>query len=536
MWLSTTIQELRVSASVPANATSLHPHRVRSMTSCRLENQRCLLVALIAAALLLPLAATTQRAEARASSEAAAETKKKPTPAGPILAIVSLAKQRISVYGHAGLLAQSPVSTGMPGYRTPAGVFSVLQKSKFHRSNIYWNAPMPYMQRITWSGVTLHAGVVPGYPASHGCIRLPHRFAVDLYGMTKVGARIIIAPDDASVLSVEASRLPAPKLTPAPAEESGHSQAASTEVKTPGAPAASTVKVAASSANAASPPPRLLDPMERARLIKLNAVADAAAKVKAAKAAVEASALKAAAARTGAATLRASETALASVQARREAAAKALDRTSTAEMATRAKLALANAETKHAEAEQANADARALETAAAAAAMAAARLASDAEQASREAATALKAAERGTEPISIFISKKTGRVYIRQSWAPIYEAPVTIRDSEQPIGTHLYLAVAPDANRQALSWLSVSLRACAAPRNKLGQERAGRTRTARHEHAPETAAGALARFELPEEAKRFIEERLWTGASLIISDEGVSNETGTYTDFIVLTR
>jgi len=276
--------------------------------------------------------------------------------------------------------------------------------------------------------------------------------------------------------------------------------------------------------------------MERARLIKLNAVADAAAKAKAAKAAVEASALKAAAARTGAATLRASETALASVQARREAAAKALDRTSTAEMATRAKLALANAETKLAGAEQANADARALETAEAAAAMAAARLASDAEQASRAAATALKAAERGTEPISIFISKKTGRVYIRQSWAPIYEAPVTIRDSEQPIGTHVYLAVAPEANGQALSWLSVSLRPSAAPTKKRGQEPAGPIRAPRSEHAPETAAGALARFELPEEAKRFIEERLWTGASLIISDEGVSNETGTYTDFIVLTR
>src|SRR5215510_3836415 len=232
MWLSTTIQELRVSASVPANATSLHRHRVRSMTYCRLENQRCLLVALIAAALLLPLAATTQRAEARTSSEVAAETKKKPTPAGPILAIVSLAKQRISVYGHAGLLAQSPVSTGMPGYRTPAGVFSVLQKSKFHRSNIYWNAPMPYMQRITWSGVTLHAGVVPGYPASHGCIRLPHQFAVKLYGMSKIGTRIVIVPGDAAVLGAEPLELPAPRLSPAAPDASAVGENARSELVT----------------------------------------------------------------------------------------------------------------------------------------------------------------------------------------------------------------------------------------------------------------------------------------------------------------
>jgi len=506
------------------------------MTYCRLNSQRRFLVALIAAALLLPLAGTVHWAEARTSSEPAAETKKKPTPSGPILAIVSLAKQRLSVYSRAGLVAQSPVSTGMAGHRTPTGVFTVLQKSRFHRSNIYWNAPMPYMQRITWSGVTLHAGDVPGYPASHGCIRLPHRFAVDFWGMTKVGGRVIVAADDASVLSVEASRLPAPKLTPAPAVEGGHSQAASTEVNALGSPAAGTVKVAASSANAASPPPRLLDPMERARLLKVNAVADAAAKAKAAKAAIEASALKAAAAKAAAATLRASETALASAHARRDAAAKAMDRISTAEMAARAKLAVASAETKLAEAEKANADARALEEAEAAAAMAAARMASDAEHASREAATALKAAERGTEPISIFVSKKAGRLYVRQSWAPIYEAPVAIRDADQPLGTHVYLAVAPEANGQTLSWLSVSLRASAAPTKKRGQEPAPLIRAPRSEHAPETAAGALARFELPEEAKRFIEERLWTGASLIISDEGLSNETGTYTDFIVLTR
>src|SRR5215510_3588448 len=272
MWLSTTIQELRVSASVPANATWLHRHRVRSMTSCRLENQRCLLVALIAAALLLPLAATTQRAEARTSSEAAAETKKKPTPVGPILAIVSLAKQRISVYGHSGLIGQSPVSTGMPGYRTPAGVFSVVQKHKFHRSNIYWNAPMPYMQRITWSGVTLHAGPVPGYPASHGCIRLPHQFAVKLWGLTKIGARVIVAPGEASALSVEPVQLPVPKLMPVPEGATAVGETAQSEGIRPGNLSAQPIKVANASANAASAPTRLLNPMDRAKVMRELAV------------------------------------------------------------------------------------------------------------------------------------------------------------------------------------------------------------------------------------------------------------------------
>ena len=95
---------------------------------------------------------------------------------GPLIAVVSIARQRISIYGSDGLLAQSAVSTGQPGFRTPTGVFSVIQKNRFHRSNIYSGAPMPYMQRITWSGIALHAGVMPGYPASHGCIRLPQPF------------------------------------------------------------------------------------------------------------------------------------------------------------------------------------------------------------------------------------------------------------------------------------------------------------------------------------------------------------------------
>jgi lipoprotein-anchoring transpeptidase ErfK/SrfK len=115
---------------------------------------------------------------------------------GPLLAVISLRKQRISVYGREGLITQSVVSTGQPGHPTPAGVFSVIQKQRFHRSNIYSAAPMPFMQRITWSGVALHAGVVPGYPASHGCIRLTPGFATELWGMTKVGARVVIAPDD----------------------------------------------------------------------------------------------------------------------------------------------------------------------------------------------------------------------------------------------------------------------------------------------------------------------------------------------------
>src|SRR5262245_22687165 len=139
------------------------------------------------AAAALALGGATTEAQSRTRDETAAESRAKPakTSPGPILAVVSLAKQRIWIHGSGGLMAQSAVSTGMAGHRTPTGMFTVVQKSRFHKSNIYSNAPMPYMQRITWSGVALHAGVVPGYPASHGCIRLPHQFAVELWGMTR---------------------------------------------------------------------------------------------------------------------------------------------------------------------------------------------------------------------------------------------------------------------------------------------------------------------------------------------------------------
>jgi L,D-transpeptidase catalytic domain len=106
---------------------------------------------------------------------------------GPLQIIVSIADQRISVYDDGTLIARSSVSTGVQGHPTPVGVFSVTGKELWHQSNIYSAAPMPYMQRITWSGIALHAGVLPGHPASHGCIRLAKDFAVRLWHLTKRG-------------------------------------------------------------------------------------------------------------------------------------------------------------------------------------------------------------------------------------------------------------------------------------------------------------------------------------------------------------
>jgi hypothetical protein len=127
------------------------------------------------------------------AAKADARTPPPPPPKGPLTIAISIAKQRLTVYDQDKPIMEAPVSTGMPGHPTPTGIFSVIQKERFHRSNIYSGAPMPFMQRITWSGVAMHEGVLPGHPASHGCIRMPGGFAVTLFKTTKVGVRVLIA-------------------------------------------------------------------------------------------------------------------------------------------------------------------------------------------------------------------------------------------------------------------------------------------------------------------------------------------------------
>jgi len=110
----------------------------------------------------------------------------------PLDIVVSIPRQMLYLLDDVRLVAVSSVSTGRRGHSTPTGAFTVLQKQKKHFSNLYDNAPMPYMQRLTWGGVALHAGQIPGYPASHGCIRLPRAFAEQLYGVTRIGSRVVV--------------------------------------------------------------------------------------------------------------------------------------------------------------------------------------------------------------------------------------------------------------------------------------------------------------------------------------------------------
>jgi hypothetical protein len=144
-------------------------------------------------------------------------------PEGPLLMVVSIVEQRAYLYRNGVRIAVSTVSTGKPGKETPAGVFTILQKHKEHYSNLYDSAPMPFMQRLTWSGVALHAGRVPGYPASHGCIRLPEEFARRLFGLASLGMTVLVADDSSPAPTLAHPGWLAPALAgeaspPAPAD------------------------------------------------------------------------------------------------------------------------------------------------------------------------------------------------------------------------------------------------------------------------------------------------------------------------------
>ena len=152
------------------------------------------LAALIAAG--DPVGATDRR------SERSIESIEQRTAGEPVMAIVSLHSQRITVYDANGWILRAPVSSGQKGRETPAGIFAVIQKEAEHYSNLYDDAFMPHMQRITWSGIALHGGPLPGYPASHGCVRMPFDFAERLFDVTRPGMRVIVAPTDVAPIEI----------------------------------------------------------------------------------------------------------------------------------------------------------------------------------------------------------------------------------------------------------------------------------------------------------------------------------------------
>jgi lipoprotein-anchoring transpeptidase ErfK/SrfK len=131
---------------------------------------------------------------------------------GPLKIVAVLDIQRMYVFQNDKLIGFSTISAGKKGKETPTGYFNILQKNIDHKSNLYSNAPMPYMQRLTWDGIAIHGGHIPGYPASHGCIRLPHEFAKSLYAITQMDQEIVVLKDTSTPI-----KRPEPKPVPTPA-------------------------------------------------------------------------------------------------------------------------------------------------------------------------------------------------------------------------------------------------------------------------------------------------------------------------------
>ncbi|MDR3468463.1 MAG: L,D-transpeptidase [Xanthobacteraceae bacterium] len=425
-------------------------------------------------AAIAALTAPSVDAAARQARPARPIEARAPRDAGePIMAIVSIKSQQVTFYDADGWILRAPVSTGVAGRETPAGVFAVVEKDKDHHSTLYDDAWMPNMQRITWNGLALHGGPLPGYAASHGCVRMPYEFAEDLFEKTRIGMRVIISPNDATPIAFAHPALFVPNAE-AVAAAPARAETLSREAEAAAA-AAEEAKTAA--AAAARETASLTASLRKLATLKRSADAELAFADRAL-----------AAAKTEQATARAEDL-------KQKAAPKA--EKLGAELAT----ATADAKSK-------------VEAVAAAkdAAKAAAARKADATRAATEAKLAL-------EPVSVYISRATQRLYVRRNthkpWADggevfdaTLEAPVTIRDPDKPIGTHVFTAVA--RTDTGLRWTAVTV------------------------DNADDAKDALDRITIPQDVLDRIAPTALPRSSIIVSDEPLSSETNYRTEFVAV--
>jgi L,D-transpeptidase catalytic domain len=392
----------------------------------------------------------------------------------PLMAIVSIKSQQVTFYDSEGWIMRAPVSTGVKERETPAGVFAVVEKDKDHHSTMYDDAWMPNMQRITWNGIALHGGPLPGYAASHGCVRMPYGFAEKLFDKTWIGMRVIISPEDSTPVDFTHPALLVPNAeaigaAPARAEtlarEASDAATAADEAK----------KAATAAAREAAPLAVSLRKLER---LKTRADADLAFLDK-----------KLAAAKTDQAKAKAEEV-------KQKAAAKA------AELATQLDTAKADATSK-------------LD-----AATAAKEAAKTTQAKKADTAKAALDAKLALEPASIYISRATRTLYVRRNThkpAPdgggevfdtSIESPVDIRDPGKPLGTHIFTAVA--RNDAGLRWTAVTI-----------------------DHGDD-AKDALDRITIPKDVLDRIGPTAVPRSSIIVSDEPLSEETNYRTEFVAV--
>jgi lipoprotein-anchoring transpeptidase ErfK/SrfK len=442
------------------------------------------------------------KARPRPQAAAPEQASKEPfgqIPKGPLQIIISIDQQKLHLYSDGTEVADALVATGVPGHPTPAGVFSIIQKDRLHHSNIYSGAPMPFMQRITWSGVALHEGGNLGHPASHGCVRLPHDFATRLWVLTRLGARVIIAR---------------PELRP---EEFTDTHLFVHKETSPAVPTASQ--------------PIAEKPIKTAQSLPEDKKSDAPA------ASAEATHEPARPTSDAAAPADKPDNAPSPAPAADKSAGNGL-------RPTISDPAPAPASEPAPAAASSTADAPQQEPIAAPIALPAVPV------------PPIKPVEIARSapktPISIFISGKEKKIFVRQDFLPLFSAPVTINRPERPLGTHVFTALSFADDHAHFRWNVVSLpgeqpKASArtlANTSRIEMER----RFARGRHrdesadapdvlpSPQTPQEALARIDIPQDIIDRISDLIIPGSSLIISDQGLGGETGEGTDFIVVMR
>jgi hypothetical protein len=522
-------------------------------------------------------------------------TKDARKPQGPLIIAISIDRQILKIYDANGFFAETPISTGMRGHPTPMGVFSVIQKHKYHRSNIYSDAPMPYMQRITWSGVAMHAGVLPGYPASHGCVRMPMNFAVKMWGWTRMGARVVVTPGELAPESFSHPLLIAQKIAPAAAAQPQNNVAvtaksdkatvanaavgpalpdASLELKSTlghdlagsaaGKAGVATVlrrqthtadastalserrSVTITDAPVASNP--AMKPAGAAEATTRDA--RAAAKSEAAEA--DAKSIEVVIADDQADSAKPAETAAAEIKP--EVQGQPADEPAKSELPT-GELTAENAAPEAAKVEAAEiagdkADEQAKKPAADAGAVIPdlrkdQTRPSDSEKAAApKPDSAVAAAPKRTGQIAVFVSRKDGKLYVRQNFAPLFDVPIAIAPSDRPLGTHVFTAQTDKDDANLLHWSVVSMPVVARDLARQDDdERASRRRKTtgaievKPTPVPDSATEALDRLTIPADTMAWIAEALSTGGSIIVSDQGINGgETGEGTDFIIPLR
>ena len=431
--------------------------------------------AIVTLATVAALTALTADAAPKQARPAQPQEATAPRDAGePLMAIVSIKSQQVTFYDAEGWILRAPVSTGTEGRETPAGVFAIVERKPDHRSNMYDDAWMPHLQRITWNGIALHGGPLPGYAASHGCVRMPFGFAEKLFDKTRIGMRVIISPNDAAPVEFSHPALFVPKAE-AIAAASARAEPLAREAAEAARAAEEAKRTAATTARETA---SLTSSLRKLELLKRSADAEFASADK---------------------TLAATKTDQAKARAedrKQKAAAKAT------EAVTRLDTAKADAKSK----------------------LDAAAVAKDAAKAAeaRKAASAKAASEAklALEPVSIYISRATQKLYVRRNThkpAPdgggevfdsSIEVPVTIRNPDRPIGTHVFTAVA--RNDTGLRWTAVTI------------------------DDANNAKDALDRITIPQDVLNRIAPTALPRSSIVVSDEPLSAETNYRTEFVAV--